>query len=319
MRGIIGAAALVACAVACGGPSQGAKSSEVVICPAGSVLDPQKQQCVAMEHAHPVDTGEATEGHVVNPALRAANLTLDVACAFPKGWVALLPASEYPKDDEFLMQALIGFTQDPSFWSSQSEYKQFAPYAAKSCGSSPVRLVAPAPGDYYLLAGQEDTFSLRGKYDKNGLRKKITLTAPTSMVLSARDLTFTWDCISCPWVVFRGAGRDLEPFVVLANRRGRDRRGTDVHRVARVPVQDGLVTLRVVEIEREATHLDALVLRVNGQRLVASSNALDRDDGTELRLGPRTQATVTYRVPGAANPDGFVDVEVEATGYYDPL
>jgi len=302
--------------LACGGASQGAKSSSVVICPAGSLLDPQKQACVAMEGAKPVATDTAeTETHVEPVVHRAASLGVDVSCSFEKGWVALMPASEYPKDDEFLMQALIGFAQDPSFWTSQADYKSFEPYAAKPCTATPTHLAASAPGDYYLLAGQEDTFSLRGKYDKNGVRRKIAVTSPTTVSLSPRDLTFTWDCISCPWVVVHGeGGRDLEPFVVLANRRGRSRRGSDVHVVRHVPVAGGLVALRVVEIERERTHLASLVLRANGRRLVATAGALD---GGDVELGPRTQVTATYRVPGMN--EGFVDVEVEATGYYDPL
>jgi hypothetical protein len=344
MRWIVMVALLVLSA--CGGPTHGAQAEEIVICPAGSVLDPQKHQCVAMEGARPVATEEddagaepvATAAPTVSAAPTAAptvsatataappplpppgsGIAVDVRCAFPQGWVALLPASKYPKDDEFLMQALIGLTKDPGFWSGLAEYRSLHPYKATRCAGSPTRLLAPRAGDYYLLAGQEGTFSLRGKYDKNGVRRRMHLTASTTVSLTARDLTHTWDCISCPWIVFRGdGGRDLEPFVVLANRRGRMRRGTDVHAVRRVPVVAGRITLRVVEVEQEQTHLDSLVLRVSGRRLVpAAGSVLARDDGAELRLGPHTQATVTYAVPGVT--DGVVDVEVSASGYYDPL
>lgn len=294
---------------ACGGP-RAAQPASLTICPAGTMLDPQKNECVAMEPVAPVAT-DASATPILRPSPPpSATLAVDVTCNFQKGWVALLPASEYPKDDSFLMQALIGLTKEPSFWSPLADYQSLHPYAAQACAASQsTHLVAQAPGDYFLLAGQEDTFSQRGRYDKNGVRRKMTLTSSTQVTLAPRDLTYTWDCISCPWIVFRGSGRDLEPFVVLANRRGRARRGTDVKLVPHVPVVGGRVTLRVAEIEREETHLESLVLRVGGRALARTS--------PPLRLGPGTQTTMSFAVPGVA--DGVVDVEVEATGYYDPL
>jgi hypothetical protein len=236
---------------------------------------------------------------------------VDVKCTFSSGWVSLLPVGKYPKDDQFLMQALIGFTKEPSFWNGLSEYRAIQPFAAKRCnGTTVTRLVAPAAGDYYLLAGQEGTFSARGAYGNNGVRRKITVNASTTVNLAPTDLTHTWLCISCPWIVFRGeGGRDLEPFVVLANRRSRDLRGTDRRRVEHVPVEGGRVALRVMEVENETTHLESLRLFVNGAALDATRPA--------LRMGPRTQVAMDFVVPNVTN--GFVDVEIEATGWYDPL
>lgn len=335
-----------------GGQGSNKEAQSVMICPAGSVLDPQKQSCVAMEGARPVaapdagaegpgetvaasvtrDAGTQTTaiavtpdaGSVVTPAPPpppppGSGFAVDVQCTFTHGWVALLPANKYPKDDQFLMQALIGLTSDPSFWNGLTEYRPLHPFAAKSCGSGWTRWTAPAAGDYYLLAGQEGTFSSRGAYSNNGVRRKITVRASQSISLGAGDLTHTWLCISCPWIAFAdGRGGDLEPFVVLAHRNAREKRGTDTRRVAHVPVVDGVIRLRVIEVEQEESHLDRLVLRVDGRELVpAPRSALAKDDGAEVRLGPHTQVTVTYAVPGHA--DGFVDVELEATGYYLPL
>jgi hypothetical protein len=172
------------------------------------------------------------------------------------------------------------------------------------------RLLGPTAGDYYLLAGQEGTFSARGAYSNNGVRRKLTVNASTTVNLAPSDLTHTWLCISCPWIVFRGEdGRDLEPFVVLANRRSRDLRGTDRRRVAHVPVTSGHIALRVMEVENETTHLESLRLFVNGASLGATRPA--------LRMGPQTQVEMGFVVPGVTSE--FVDVEVEATGWYDPL
>ena len=64
-----------------------------------------------------------------------------------------------------------------------------------------------------------------------------------------------------------------------------------------------------MEVESEETHLESIALFVNGQRLSSSSRP--------LFMRPHTQATYDFVVPGVTN--GFVDLEVEATGYYDPL
>jgi hypothetical protein len=219
------------------------------------------------------------------------------------------------------MQSLIGLTEDPSFWSGLAEYRPLHPFAAKRCGpGSWTRLPVPSGGDYFLLAGQSGTFSARGNYEKNGVRRKVTVRASVEVTLAPADLVHTWVCISCPWVVLSdGRGGDLEPFVVLAHRSARRRRGTDVHLVEHVPVSGGTIRLRVVEVEREITHLDRLVLRVGGRDLapLGAGAALAVDDGTEVTLPPRTEVGMTYAVPGVR--DGFVDVEVAATGWYDPL
>ncbi len=268
--------------------------------------------------------GSGTVGVVHAAPLRppsVGHVAVDVSCAFPQGWVALLPAGKYPKDDQFLMQALIGLTDDPSFWGGLAEYRSLHPYAARRCTPSPVRFDV-APGDYFVLAGEAGTFSARGTYDKNGVRRKITVRASTQVRLGPRDLTHTWLCISCPWVVFSdGDGGDLAPFVVLPWRAGWARRGADTHRVARVPVRGGRVRLRVMEREREVTHLDSLVLRVGGRVLLpvrgGARSALARADGVGVEMRRGRQVAVEYEVLGVT--DGEVDVTVEAAGYYDPV
>ncbi len=330
--------------VACGGSSSSGPQAQVVLCPAGSVLDPQKNQCVAMEGVQPVvpeptatavavsvPTATASVSVPVSatasasasvsatttttaptpPPPPASGFAVDVRCTFSSGWVSLLPAGKYPKDDQFLMQSLIGLTKEPSFWSG-TEYRPLQPYAAKRCTQAGfTRLLAPTAGSYFLLAGQEGTFSARGTYDKNGVRRQMTINASTSMTLAPADLIHTWLCISCPWIVFRGdGGRDLEPFVVLAHRRSRALRGTDSRRATHVRVENGRIALRVMEVEDETTHLEKLSLRIDDREIAPEKMS------RELRLDRGTQATLTFAVPNIV--DGYVDVDVIATGYYDP-
>ncbi len=65
----------------------------------------------------------------------AATGTVRVTCAFANGWVSVMPANKYPRDDQYLMQALIGLTDEPAFWTKEREYLPFVPYKAKKCGA----------------------------------------------------------------------------------------------------------------------------------------------------------------------------------------
>ena len=348
----------------CGGTQEKAEGpgQVAVICPEGSVFDPSRNFCVAqslLAVAQPTATATASRDAgaaprvgtpvTVNPFAPAdagapvavavdagavatpppsGSLSVTVTCGFAKGWVSVLPASKYPKDDSFLMQALIGFTQDPRFWNAEAEYAPIKPYAARPCGASPTSIRVPAAGDYFVLVGQEGTFATKGTYDKNGIRRKVTIgAAGASFAFTSADLVFTWLCISCPWVRFEdAAGNVTASFVVLANRRARDLAGTDRIAVQRVPVVDGRVRLRLLEREDEVSHVDELVLELRANdgstvRLLphrgGRRSALASRDGVTVELSRGTEVLVDYDVP-AGSPE-LVDLSVVATGYYDPL
>ena len=60
-----------------------------------------------------------------------ARSSITVKCTFRSGWVSVIAADAYPKDDTFLMKPPIGFAQEPDFWASQSEYAQLERFTAK--------------------------------------------------------------------------------------------------------------------------------------------------------------------------------------------
>jgi hypothetical protein len=295
------------------------RPSQIVICPDGATYDTVKNTCVA---TGAIAVGPARPGAETSTA--ASNSSVSVRCSFPDGWVAVIPSDGYPTDDTFLMQALIGFSQEPDFWASQSEYAALERFAARRCNDSPQRFELPA-GDAFVVIGQSGTFNRRGRYDRNGYRRRIRLsaTAPQALTIRQTDLTLTWNCISCPFVSFIDAatGRFLPAIVVLAYRDSSARKGTDRVLVEKVPVRDGKLRLRVAEAEQEVSHLDQLVLEVNGTLLLpvkgAQRSALATVDGVGVEMQPGTQITADYEVPGVK--DGTVDVVVVAHGYYDPL
>ena len=350
----------------CGGTQEKADGpgQVAVICPEGSVFDPSRNFCVAqslLPVAPPPATTTVTAVAVVPPpppprpgpvavdpfAVADAgaavavvadagaappppsgSLSVAVTCNFAKGWVSVLPAAKYPKDDSFLMQALIGFTQDPRFWNAEAEYAPIKPYAAHPCGASPTTIRVPAAADYFILVGQEGTFATKGTYDKNGIRRKVTIGATgASFTFSSADLVFTWLCISCPWVRFEdAAGNVTASFVVLANRRARALAGTDRVAVAHVPVVEGRVRLRLLEREDEISHVDELALELRAKggsalRLLphrgGGRSALASQDGVTVELSRGTEVFVDYDVPAGSG--DFVDLTVVAAGYYDPL
>jgi hypothetical protein len=325
-----------------------------VVCPEGSVYDPARSLCIAREllpsATPPKNPDPAPDPNVTPrepppddpssvavappppfggapPAARAGAVT--VTCAFPNGWVALLPVAKYPKDDSYLMQALMGFTQDPKFWGSEPEYAPLKPYAAKRCGSTPTAINVAGPGDYWLLVGQEGTFSARGRYDKNGVKRKITVPAQgTGIGVGASELTHTWLCISCPWVrTYAADGSVATSFVVLAGRSSLSQKGTDRVALRAAPVVRGKLVVRVLEREDEVTWLDQLVLVVRDRagrehvllpRLGGERSALAAADERAVELRRGTGVALEYELPPELSAEATVDGTFVASGYYEP-
>lgn len=295
------------------------RAAQIVICPDGSSYDTIHNTCIASGSI----TGPSASSRPP-AATRDSDASASVRCNFPNGWVSLIPVDAYPADDTFLMQALIGFAQEPEFWTSQSEYADLEPYAARRCSEAPETFAVPA-GEYFVVVGEADTFGRRGSYDRNGHRRRVRLnpSSPQELTIRRADLTLTWSCISCPFVSFldHASGRWLPAFVVLAYRDSASKRGTDRVAALRVPVRNGRITLRVAEAEREVTELDQLVIESAGNVLFpvrgGRSSALASIDGVGVRMAPGTQVDVQYEVPGLT--EGFVDVHVIAHGHYDPL
>lgn len=351
----------IAVVAACGPAVQSPPTQVVVICPEGSVFDASMNACVARPRvvviaptattptpiapvqtvppiastaptvtATPVASAAPSASASVAIATNTSSSTappgsfaVDVTCGFSNGWVSIMPVSAYPRDDQFLMQALIGFTTEPTFWNSEREYTPFRKFAAKPCGATPAHFIV-AGGDVWILAGQAGTFGSKGAYDKNGLKKKTTITAPIPINIPPTALTHTWLCISCPWVTF--VGSDTSPFVMLAWRDEREKRGRDRKLVRQVPVKDGRIAVRVSEREDEETHLDALLLVVKDARgdehvvmpMGGERSALSRDDGIEVRMSKGSEIAVQYDVGWLVH-DGTVDVELVASGFYLPV
>lgn len=292
-------------------------------CPEGSNYDAARSVCVATA-AIAAPGGAGWEKYPPDPEPKPpagpAGPGVNVSCAFPNGWVSVMPVRSYPKDDQFLMQALIGLTEDPSFWANEPEYRRLAPFAAQKCAEKEVTF-AVADGEYFILAGEANTFRSRGDYSNNGFRRRVTVKGSLRIALQSKDLTHTWVCISCPFVSFFDGAELLPAFVVLANRSARSRRGTDRVLAEKVPVQGGKIRLRVAEPDREVTRLDQLVLEIGGQTVLPTSggsrSALAGVDGVDVEMSRGKQILVEYAVP-AGVADGVVDVHVIAHGHYDP-
>lgn len=293
-------------------------AASVVICPDGSTYDPGRNICVATSGTSPASNsgadGDADGG----------DASVLVKCGFRNGWVAVVPEADYPDDDEYIMQALIGFTEEPDFWEDQDVYAGLGKYAAKRCNRRGERFDLE-PGSYFVLVGESGTFGRRGSYRNNGFRRRVSLSQGEDLdiELDGDDLNHTWYCISCPYVSFfdHRAGRYLPSFVVLAYRDERDLRGTDRVVARRVPVHQGTIRLRVNEVEPEITHLDQLVLEVDGVRVLpkrgGTHSALAHADGIDVQMAQGTEIVVEYDVPHVKGPTATVTVV--AHGHYEPI
>jgi hypothetical protein len=298
----------------CGAAAAGDKPPQVVICPEGSKWDEAANGCIATQAMEPLVADPA-------PPPPSAAAAIHVRCNFQNGWVAVMPVDAYPAEEGFLMQALIGFTEEPAFWRGIAEYKDLERFAAQPC-SSQGRDFDVEPGGYFVLVGEANTFGARGDYKDNGFKRRVTVDGPVSITVNPRDLTHTWLCISCPWVVplDPDSGAWDRAFVVLAHRNRRELRGTDRVRVEGLRVNHGRLKLRIVEAEREVSHIDQLVVEVGGHTLLPARggalSALARADGVDVTLGRGRQIELTFEVPGLE--DGIVDAVVVAHGHYEP-
>lgn len=254
-----------------------------------------------------------------SPAPTSGAAVVEVTCRFGDGWVTVLPASAYDPAEQFLMQALIGFTTDPQFWGGLPEYARYAPYAARSCAQgAPTRIEVPA-GAYYLLVGWAGRFD-GSDYHDNGYLEQITLQSgqSTSRTLEPSQMRHTWLCISCPYLVVSRDGLDVELGQVLVDRYSAARAGTDV-RTAILDVRDGRVEVVVAEREPEVTHLDALEVLVDGRRLrpIDLPAAARRADSRAHTLTMGQQLRATFDARHLAN--GRHRAEIRVTGHYVPV
>lgn len=245
---------------------------------------------------------------------------IKVACDFKDGWVAVLPAKLYDPGEEFLMQALIGLQGDPGFWGGLSEYAKYEPHKAQKCGADGVQFDLAA-GDYVIAVGMANQFFVRGEYRDNGYVEEVSLKSGSThaVTLSEKDLSHTWLCISCPYLVVFQDGEAVEAGQVLKDRYTRRRYGTDVVHT-QADVRDGVLTVRLDEREPETSYIDAVVVRVDGRTLRPLGSApkglraID-DTTTALKLGD----SAVLEFDAARFADGLVDVEIQVSGHYEPI
>jgi hypothetical protein len=83
----------------------------------------------------------------------AATGTVDVACQFSDGWIAVVPRRVYRPNEDGLMQALIGFATDPNTWAGQADWQRYSNFPAHQCGVDALHLQLQ-PGSYVVLVAK---------------------------------------------------------------------------------------------------------------------------------------------------------------------
>lgn len=254
-----------------------------------------------------------------NITVGSTTATVRVSCGFEDGWASVLPESAWDPKEDFLMQALIGLTQEPGFWAGEAGYQRYAAYKARPC-SQGATFEVPA-GGYRVVVGWAGRFAVHGEYRDNGFIKVATLAAGQELrvTLTPEDLTHTWSCISCPYLQAYQDGELVDLGQVLVDRLSPRSHGTDLRR-AMVDVADGELRLHIVEREPEVTHLDAVEVFAVGRRLELVSggpDAVRRADGdfVDLSMGD----SLELRFDAGGLPDGRHEVSIAVTGHYTAL
>lgn len=159
-----------------------AAASSVVICPDGSSYDPGRNVCIATSGT-PGPEGSRDTASEGSGSLR-------VKCNFDHAWVAVLPSEDYPDEDELLMAALVGFTQDPDEWEELAEFRGLAKYKAQRCTRRGERFELDSGAHFVLVV---DTRSSRAERN-NGYRRRVVIPSGETLELdlSSKDLNRTW-------------------------------------------------------------------------------------------------------------------------------
>lgn len=281
-------------------------------------VQPQPVQPVQPQPIQPPPPSQPAQPVQSDPP--AGTGAIDVGCGFEGGWVAVLPLSIYQRGDDFLMQALIGFSTDQSFWAGQAEYQDLRPYAAQQCLST-ARRFQVQPGRYVVLVGWAGRFQTQGSYARNGRVEHVNIRAGqvVPFTISPAMLNHEFVCISCPYLVVRRDGRAVELGQVLVDRYTTRREGTDV-RATEVDVRGGRIVVRLDEREPEVSRIDAVELRVAGRALPLAPGApaaLRAIDGDRHDLAMGESLELVFDASGM--PDGVVGAEIRVTGHYVPV
>lgn len=158
-----------------------AAASSVVICPDGSTYDPGRNVCIASGvSGAPASKDGASEG----------SASLRVTCEFDHAWVAVVPSEDYPDDDDLLMAALVGFTQEPDEWEELGEYRGLAKYKAQRCTRRGKGFEVDSGAHFVLVV--ETGSSRAGR--NNGYRRRVVIPAGETLELdlSSKDLNRAW-------------------------------------------------------------------------------------------------------------------------------
>lgn len=248
---------------------------------------------------------------------KASSVT--VTCDFADGWVSVLPEDLYDEKEEFLMQSLIGLTEDPGFWGDMDEYKKLAGHAAQKCDKEGVEFHLTS-GGYKVLVGWAGRFNELGDYKDNGHIRDIKVKGGKSQKIdvTAKDMTHTWLCISCPYIAVRRGGQLVELGQTLVDRYNEKRAGTDVHAVD-VDVVDGVIEVVLIEREPETSYIDAVELVVQGRALpmLDGTDALRKRDGRShsMRMGDE----LVLRFDASALAVSSTNALIRVSGYYTPV
>lgn len=240
-----------------------------------------------------------------------------LTCEFDDGWYAILPkelAGEQGQD-EFLMQALIGLTEEPDFWASMAEYQKLKPHAAQRCGTEQVTRDVQ-PGSYVLFIGWAGQYERTG-YENNGRIESLTVAAGEDIErrITTADLDADLPCISCPFLLVARAGQFVELGQILIDRYLPSKQGTD-RRQTIAEVVGGQITVKLAEREPEVSHIDAVEVWYRGQKLQpvgTSPTAARAIDGSAHTLATGDELTMHFQAPVRS---GDLEIEIRVNGYY---
>ena len=231
--------------------------------------------------------------------------------AFTKCWAALISAEEAEG-------------MEYGWWSAWQKIKENKKYQQTPCDFKNIK-----PGKYTLVVynpASVDFDPNNGNPDEASdgvVMEEIEIKANTNLKYNFGKADFKdWNCLSCPWLYVFDGKEYVRTTEILKDVVGEKTRRKTTFELKTTDLMDGKLKIRIQEEKDEITHLDQLLLKVNGKVYAAcqTNGAIKEEltvsDNRFVILKKGESIDIEFSVPEKLAPG--TEIILESEGYYIP-
>lgn len=191
----------------------------------------------------------------------------------------------------------------------------------KSYKSTPCTFKNITPGTYTLVV--YDAQSEIGTDKGDGVvLKEIVVSSKFKMSAYYQKSDFkVWNCLSCPWLYVHNGQCYVRETEILKDVVGRENKTTTQFEITPKVVKKGILKLKIQEEKDEVTHLDRLLIKVNGKTYWPHYQGkvlknLTQEDAKYLKLKKGQSIELIFKLPTSLKANERI--MLESTGFYIP-